>query len=237
MGYLVSASGKVLGPNFKPNLLLADCCWVRGGIGARNWLRGSETILLQPTPPFYTTLAVRFFYSLNIVILHFSTSAELVGYVTLRLLKPMCRIDQAWCEEDLLSATKRVISVLHSTSVPDLNTVGSSSSDSLTELLSAPAFAFCFPFLRCVLRDGGKNVKGNEDLRQQALQIVAEHCKLRANNDDDDEEDEQDEVSGMLPHLPFLPSLVFILFWFTHLYIYFVRMTRLCYQEKKCCIY
>ncbi|RMX46865.1 hypothetical protein pdam_00022068, partial [Pocillopora damicornis] len=119
--------------------------------------------------------------------------AELVGYVTLRLLKPMCRIDQAWCEEDLLSATKRVISVLHSTSVPDLNIVGSSSSDSLTELLSAPAFAFCFPFLRCVLRDGGKNVKGNEDLRQEALQIVAEHCKLRANNDDDDEEDEQDE--------------------------------------------
>ena len=189
-------------------------------VGARNWQRGSETILLQPTPPFYTTLAVKFFSSLNIVILHFSTSAELVGYVTLRLLKPMCRIDQAWCEEDLLSATKRVISVLHSTSVPDLNTVGSSSSDSLTELLSAPAFAFCFPFLRCVLRDGGKNVKGNEDLRQQALQIVAEHCKLRANNDDDDEEDEQDEVSGMFPHLPFLPP--WFLFCFGSLIYIFI---------------
>lgn len=65
MGYLVSASGKVLGPNFNPNLLLADCCWVRGGIGARSWQRGSETILLQPTPPFYTTLAVRFFLQLK----------------------------------------------------------------------------------------------------------------------------------------------------------------------------
>ena len=57
----VVASVKVLGSNFNHNLLLADCCWVRGVVGARNWQRGSETILLQPTPPFYTTLAVRFF--------------------------------------------------------------------------------------------------------------------------------------------------------------------------------
>lgn len=125
--------------------------------------------------------------------------AKLVGYVTLRLLKPMGRIDQAWCVEDLLSATKRVISVLHSTSVPDVNAVGSSSSDSLAELLSAPAFAFCFPFLRCVLRDGGKNVKGDEDVRQQALQIVAEHCKLRAGNDDDEEEEQDENDPALLP--------------------------------------
>ena len=33
-------------------------------------------------------------------------SGELVGYVTLRLLKPMCSINPAWCEENLSSATK-----------------------------------------------------------------------------------------------------------------------------------
>lgn len=131
------------------------------------------------------------------MILWFSP-AELIGYVSLRLLKPMCRIDPAWCEEDLLSATKRVISVLHSSSVANVNAVGSGSSDFSAELLSAPAFAFCFPLLRCVLRGGGKDVKGDEDLRQEALQVVAEHCKLRAGDDNDDDEEEQDEVNSLI---------------------------------------
>lgn len=62
--------------------------------------------------------------------------------------------------------------------------------------MSAPAFAFCFPLLRCVLREGGKAVKGDEDLRQEVLQVVAEHCKLRA-IDDEDEEQGQKEVNEL----------------------------------------
>ena len=137
--------------------------------------------------------------SANILCILCFPLAELVGYITLRLLKPMCRIDPAWCDEDQLSATKRIISIIHSLSVP-VNVLGSSSSECLTELLSAPAFAFCFSLLRCVLRAGGKAVKGDEDLRQEALQIVAEHCKLRAGDDDDDEdeEEEQSEVNEMI---------------------------------------
>ena len=42
----VVAGVTVLEPNFNHNLLLADYCWVRGGVGARNWQRGSETTLL-----------------------------------------------------------------------------------------------------------------------------------------------------------------------------------------------
>lgn len=125
----------------------------------------------------------------------FFLTAELVGYVTLRLLKPMCCIEPGWCEEDLLLATKRVISIIHSQTVP-VNVLGTTSSESLTELMSAPAFAFCFPLLRCVLREGGKAVKGDEDLRQEVLHVVAEHCKLRA-IDDEDEEQGQKEVNEL----------------------------------------
>ena len=131
----------------------------------------------------------------------FFLSAELVGYVTLRLLEPMCRIEPGWCEEDLLTATKRLISIIHSHTVP-VNVLGTTSSESLTELMSAPAFSFCFPLLRCVLREGGKAVKGDDDLRQDVLQVFAEHCKLRAADDDEDEE-EQKEVNELIIFVSF----------------------------------
>ena len=77
-----------------------------------------------------------------------------------------------------------------------MNVFGTNSSESSgTELLSAPAFAFCFPLLRCILREGGKAAKADEDLRQEALQVVAEHCKLRAGDDD---EEEQNEVNDLI---------------------------------------
>ena len=109
----------------------------------------------------------------------------------------MCSINRAWCEENLPSATKRVLSILHTRTV--LNpAIGSASTASFTELLTAPGFAFCFPLLRCLLREGGKAVDGDEDLRYQTLQVVAEHCKLRACDDEDEEdEEEQDEVNEL----------------------------------------
>lgn len=109
----------------------------------------------------------------------------------------MCSINRAWCEENLLSATKRVLSILHTRTVPN-PALGSASTASFTELLTAPGFAFCFPLLRCLLREGGKAVDGDEDLRYQTLQVVAEHCKLRACDDEDeDDEEEQDEVNEL----------------------------------------
>ena len=109
----------------------------------------------------------------------------------------MCSITPAWCEENLSEATKRVLTILHTLTVsPSVS--GAPSSKSLPELLSAPAFAFCFPLLKCILKDGGKTVGGDEDLRHQALQVVAEHCKLRANYDDGDwgEEEGKEVIKG-----------------------------------------
>ena len=111
----------------------------------------------------------------------------------------MCSINPAWCEENLSSATKRVLSILHTRTVPN-PALGSASTASFTERLTAPGFAFCFPLLRCLLREGGKAVDGDEDLRYQALQVVAEHCKLRACDDEDEkDEEEQDEVNEVYP--------------------------------------
>lgn len=120
-----------------------------------------------------------------------------MAYVTLRLLKPMCSITSAWCEENLLTSTKRVLSNLHTLTVPPSGS-RTASSHSVTELLSAPAFAFCFSFLKCVLKDGGKAVGGDEDLRYQALQVMAEHCSLRASDDQEQDDEEDKEVSKRL---------------------------------------
>ena len=140
-----------------------------------------------------------YIFSANIFCFLSLLSAETVGYLMLRLLKPMCSITPEWCEENLLSATKRVLSILHSLTVPT-QVLGSASADSSAFLLSATAFAFCFPLLRCLLREGGKAVAGDEDLKHQALQVVAEHCKLRASEDDDEEdEEEQNEVNETIP--------------------------------------
>lgn len=43
-------------------------------------------------------------------------------------------------------------------------------------------------------------MEGDEDLRIQAMQVVAEHCKLRASDNDDDEEEEDNEVNKALIH-------------------------------------
>lgn len=40
-------------------------------------------------------------------------------------------------------------------------------------------------------------MKGDEDIRQEVLQVVAEHCKLRA-GDNEDEEEGQKEVNELI---------------------------------------
>ncbi|XP_029194337.2 eIF-2-alpha kinase activator GCN1-like [Acropora millepora] len=127
----------------------------------------------------------------------YKSLSDIVAYVTLRLLKPMCSISSAWCEENLLTSTKRVLSILHTLTVPP---GGPRTSHSTTEFLSAPAFAFCFSFLRLVLRDSGKAVGRDEDLRYQALQVVAEHCSLRAgDNQEEDDKENKETDPALLP--------------------------------------
>ncbi|XP_058888787.1 stalled ribosome sensor GCN1-like isoform X1 [Acipenser ruthenus] len=93
---------------------------------------------------------------------------SLVGHVTLRLLQPECELDEAWGQEELGAATVRAVSLLHSHTVQHSN------------VLSAPAFAFCFPFLKTVLTETTNDSEEQEDLLMQALQIINEHAQLRS---------------------------------------------------------
>ncbi|KAK6483659.1 eIF-2-alpha kinase activator GCN1-like [Huso huso] len=93
---------------------------------------------------------------------------SLVGHVTLRLLQPECELDEAWGQEELGAATVRAVNLLHSHTVQHSN------------VLSAPAFAFCFPFLKTVLTETTNDSEEQEDLLMQALQIINEHAQLRS---------------------------------------------------------
>lgn len=46
--------------------------------------------------------------------------------------------------------------------------------------LSAPAFSFCFPLLNAKLRQSSGSTEETESMMTRALQVVMEHCKLRA---------------------------------------------------------
>lgn len=46
--------------------------------------------------------------------------------------------------------------------------------------LSAPAFSFCFPLLNAKLRQSSGSTEETENMMTRALQVVMEHCKLRA---------------------------------------------------------
>lgn len=102
---------------------------------------------------------------------------EFVGYVILRFLKFMCCIELGWCEEDLLLAIKRVIFIIYF-QIVFVNVFGIILLEFLIELMFVLVFVCCFFLLRCVLREGGKVVKGDEDFRQEVFYVVVEYCKL-----------------------------------------------------------
>lgn len=52
--------------------------------------------------------------------------------------------------------------------------------------LSAPAFSFCFPLLNAKLRESSGSTEETENLMTRALQVIMEHCKLRASTDNGD---------------------------------------------------
>lgn len=59
--------------------------------------------------------------------------------------------------------------------------------------LSAPAFSYCFQLLNAMLKESSGSNEEAELLMTRALQVIAEHCQLRAA---DGEDTAVDEVSG-----------------------------------------
>ncbi|KAL0979528.1 hypothetical protein UPYG_G00186210 [Umbra pygmaea] len=107
--------------------------------------------------------------------------AVLMGHVTLRLVKPECDLDKAWCQEDLGTATRRTVGLLHMHTVPHREgRPGDMAS------LSAPAFSFCFPLLNMVLRDSSDRTEDMENTMVRALQVINVHAQLRAEVDTTD---------------------------------------------------
>ncbi|KAJ8379495.1 hypothetical protein SKAU_G00002730 [Synaphobranchus kaupii] len=105
---------------------------------------------------------------------------ELVGQVTLRLLKPECALDPAWGEEDLGVATQRTVLLLHTHTVPQRENKAD------VRPLSAPAFSFCFPLLHAVLSQPSGTSEEAEAMLVQALLVINEHAQLRAQDDNPD---------------------------------------------------
>ncbi|XP_061586476.1 stalled ribosome sensor GCN1 [Cololabis saira] len=106
--------------------------------------------------------------------------AELVGHVTLRLLKPECDLDPAWEQEELDTATTRTVLLLHNHTVAQRESKTAEAAP-----LSAPAFSFCFPLLNATLRDVSESTEEAEVMMTRALQVINEHSQLRASPDID----------------------------------------------------
>ncbi|XP_034077743.1 eIF-2-alpha kinase activator GCN1 [Gymnodraco acuticeps] len=112
---------------------------------------------------------------------HFHFLAELVGHVTLRLLKPECDLDPAWEQEDLETAANRTILLLHHHTVPQRDNKTADVAP-----LSAPAFSVCFPLLNAVVKKSSGSSEDEESQLIRALQVISEHCQLRSAADSDD---------------------------------------------------
>ncbi|KAG8596974.1 hypothetical protein GDO81_002124 [Engystomops pustulosus] len=107
---------------------------------------------------------------------HLKTCGKLLAHVTLRLLKPECNLDPAWCQEDLPVAVKRAVNLLHNYTVPKRK------DDPGTSPLSAPAFSIVFPLLKMVLMETSSNSEENEELLVETLHIITVHCQLRSSH-------------------------------------------------------
>uniref|UniRef100_A0A3Q3F6D5 GCN1 activator of EIF2AK4 n=1 Tax=Kryptolebias marmoratus TaxID=37003 RepID=A0A3Q3F6D5_KRYMA len=112
---------------------------------------------------------------------HLHYLAELVGHVTLRLLKPECDLDSAWGQEDLDTAAHRTVVLLHNHTVPQREDKPGDVAP-----LSAPAFSFCFPLLNASLRESSGSTEETENMMTRALQVVNVHSQLRASTDASD---------------------------------------------------
>ncbi|KAJ7309597.1 hypothetical protein JRQ81_007650, partial [Phrynocephalus forsythii] len=97
-------------------------------------------------------------------------------HVTLRMMKPECDLDESWCQEDLPTAVSRVVSLLHTYTVPGRTGKGEAG----PVPLSAPAFSLVFPLLKMVLLETPNDSEEKEDLMVKVLQIITVHSQLRS---------------------------------------------------------
>ncbi|XP_038061522.1 eIF-2-alpha kinase activator GCN1-like [Patiria miniata] len=121
-----------------------------------------------------------------------------VAYCTLRLSSVACPIEPNWCKEDLVDMATRAVEVLHG------GRASSSDDDSDDDDLSderdepslhsrrfpAPTFAYFFPLLNRVLKDGGIAVDKKEEVVDKSLAILSAHAQLRCQDSMLDEIDE-----------------------------------------------
>ncbi|XP_034188694.1 lethal (3) 80Fj [Osmia lignaria lignaria] len=92
--------------------------------------------------------------------------SDLVAHVTLRQLQPQCDLNPAWEEENLDSAVKRTLNLLHATTIKQ------------KKLFAAPAFCYIFPFIKKTLL-----TYKDDNMIVQGLQIIQEHAKQRGASD------------------------------------------------------
>ncbi|XP_033358048.1 eIF-2-alpha kinase activator GCN1 [Bombus vosnesenskii] len=93
--------------------------------------------------------------------------SDLVAHVTLRQLQPQCDLNQAWEEENLDTAVKRTLNLLHTTTIKQ------------KKLFTAPTFCYVFPFIKKTLLS-----YKDDNMIVQGLQIIQEHAKQRGSSSD-----------------------------------------------------
>ncbi|XP_006818140.1 LOW QUALITY PROTEIN: stalled ribosome sensor GCN1-like [Saccoglossus kowalevskii] len=130
---------------------------------------------------------------------------NVVAYSTLRLHRPQCDIDSEWCQEDLITQATRVVNMLYNTTVPTKNTQ-SYGVTKKAESLPPASFSYCFPFLRCVLKDGGKEVHGDDVVMEMAVEIITVHAQLRSQSSVEQEQVDE-EGPDLLPRRDMLRLL------------------------------
>lgn len=96
---------------------------------------------------------------------------ELIAFVTLRLLKPQCDLDINWEAENLNKAMVRTVTLIHEKTVAKKMEESHSS-------FSVPTFCYTFPLLKSSMMSS--YAKNHDELVHDGLQIIAEHAKLRA---------------------------------------------------------
>jgi hypothetical protein len=104
------------------------------------------------------------------------TLGELIAFVTLRLSKPQCDLDANWEAENLNKAMVRTVSLIHE------RTVSKKSEENQT-CFTVPAFCYTFVLLKSSLLSN--YARNHDELVHDGLQIISEHAKLRANEQND----------------------------------------------------
>lgn len=125
----------------------------------------------------------------------FAFAACCIAYSIFRLREPSSPIATEWCQLDLKIVCQKIISHLYQGTQPSspVSVEGLDSEDTLdgksthSQRYSAPEFAYFFPMLAKILKEG-KLIKEEEEDFMRALSIISEHGSLRSDEELDDEE-------------------------------------------------